>query len=31
VQKLLENADQARLQQLQASITRGLERLNKKL
>ena len=29
VQKLLENADQARLRQLQASITRGLERLNK--
>jgi len=31
VQKLLENADQARLRQLQASITRGLERLNKQL
>ena len=31
VHKLLENADQVRLQQLQASIARGLERLNKKL
>lgn len=31
VHKLLENADQARLLQLQASIARGLERLNKQL